>query len=249
MCKCCNSSSNILVIPDLEQVVTTASDKSALLARPRVGADQATGGSCGSPANGVDSHSMSMEDLMGPAVVLELEDADMAVGRSTAKEAPALVRRPRDHVHGGSVKGEIENLGPGTTGGRRRRVLVLFAPDEHLSIVRGGGEDRSKLGVGLQLQRIMLVDTTLRNPVRNSGLNQETHTQATHQTAPSCLQLFVPGQRLVERFQPTKSLTLSRSLPSDVPLPRFRKPLSSCPTSMSPICGRSSPGRHRAAGD
>lgn len=92
---------------------------------------------------------MSVEDLVSPAVVAELKDADLAVRRRAGKEASALVRGPRDHVHGGSVQGEIEHLSPGTAADGRRRALVLLTPDEHLSIVGRRGQNGSEFGVGL----------------------------------------------------------------------------------------------------
>lgn len=143
------NSEDLLVIPNLDQVVTSTSHKAALLTGSRVGADQATSEGSGGPADRVDTHSVSVEGLVSPVVVAELENADMAIGGSTGKKASALMRSPRDHVHGGSVQGEIEDLGPSATTGWGGRILRLFTPDENLAIVRGRGQDGAKLGVSL----------------------------------------------------------------------------------------------------
>ena len=81
---------------------------------------------------------MGMEGLVGPVVVAELQNAHMAVGGSTGKEAPALMRSPRYHVDRSGVEGEIEDLGPCAATDGRSRILRLLAPDQDLAIVRGG---------------------------------------------------------------------------------------------------------------
>lgn len=126
---------NILILPDLDQVVAATGNKPALLARSGVRADEATSKGRRSPADGVDAHSVGMEALVGPVVVTELKRADMAVGRSTGKNTPTLMRSPGDHVHGGRVKGEIEDLGPCATTGGRGRILGLLPPDQNFAIV------------------------------------------------------------------------------------------------------------------
>lgn len=70
---------DILVVPDLDQIVASSRDKSSLLARARVGTDQATRRSCGGPADRVYAHSVGMETLVGPVVVPEFKNADMAI--------------------------------------------------------------------------------------------------------------------------------------------------------------------------
>jgi hypothetical protein len=105
-------SKNILVVPDLDQVVTATGDEPALLTGSGVGADQTAGKGGGSPANGVDTHTVGVEGLMGPVVVTELEHTDMAIGGSASKETSTLMGSPGDHVHGSRVKGEVEDLGP-----------------------------------------------------------------------------------------------------------------------------------------
>jgi hypothetical protein len=144
---------NILVVPDLDEVVASTGHKSSLLARSRVGADQAACKGRRSPANRVDAHTVGVERLVGPRIVPELKDADMTIGRSAGKEASALVRGPRYHVHRRGVKGEIEDLGPRAAASRRGRVLQLFPPDQDLAIVRGGGQNCAKLGVGLAMKQ------------------------------------------------------------------------------------------------
>lgn len=85
---------NVLVIPDLQKIVTSASNESPLLTRTRVGANQATRGCSRCPANGVDSHAMGMEDLVSPAVVTEFENTDVTVRRRACKKASALMGSP-----------------------------------------------------------------------------------------------------------------------------------------------------------
>lgn len=149
---------NILVIPNLDQIVAPTGNKAALLAGPRSGANQAARRGGGRPADGVDAHAVGVEDLVCPAVVAELEDANVAVGRGAGQEAAALVRRPGDHVDGGCVEGEIEDLGPGAAAGGGRCVLVLLAPDEDLAIVGGGGEDGAEFGVCLGEESVMAIE-------------------------------------------------------------------------------------------
>jgi hypothetical protein len=70
--------------PDLEDVVATASDESAVTSstRTRSAAHNAAGGCSGGPRNGVDAEAVSGKGGVVDAVVLELENADVAVGRS-----------------------------------------------------------------------------------------------------------------------------------------------------------------------
>lgn len=109
---------DILILPDLDQIVAATGNKPALLAGSGVRADEATSKGRRSPADRVDAHSVGMEGLVGPVVITELEHANVAVGRSAGKKTSALMGSPGDHVHGSRVKGEIEDLGPcATTGG------------------------------------------------------------------------------------------------------------------------------------
>lgn len=78
---------------------------------------------------------MRVEGLVGPVVVAELENTNMAIGGSTGEQTPRLVRSPRYHVDGSSVEREIKDLGPCAAAGRGGRVLGLLAPDEDLAIV------------------------------------------------------------------------------------------------------------------
>lgn len=84
----------VLVVPDLDQIVASTSHKPSLLARAWVRANQATGGSGRRPADRIHAHSMSVESLMGPVVVAKLKDTDMSVGRRTGKKTSALVGSP-----------------------------------------------------------------------------------------------------------------------------------------------------------
>lgn len=72
--------SNILVVPDLDKIVTSTSDKATLLTGSGIGANQATSKGCGGPANRVDTHSVGMEGLVSPVVVTELKHANMTIG-------------------------------------------------------------------------------------------------------------------------------------------------------------------------
>lgn len=126
---------DILILPDLDQVVAATGNKPTLLAGSRVRANEATSKGRGGPADRVDAHSVGMEGLVGPVVVTELEHANVAVGRSAGKKTSALMGCPGDHVHGGRVKGEIEDLGPCATTGGRGRILGLFPPDQNLAVV------------------------------------------------------------------------------------------------------------------
>ena len=126
---------DILILPDLDQVVAATGNKPALLAGSGVRADEATSEGCGGPTDRVDAHSVGMEGLVGPVVVTELEHANMAVGRSAGKKTSAFMGSPGDHVHGGRVKGEIEDLSPCATTGGGGRILGLFPPDQNLAII------------------------------------------------------------------------------------------------------------------
>lgn len=99
---------------------------------------------------------MGMESLVGPIVVTELENADMAIGRGTGKETTTLMRGPRYHVDGSGVEGEVEDLSPcaATDGGSG--ILGLFAPDQNLAVVGGGCQDGAELGVRLYVKWIMV---------------------------------------------------------------------------------------------
>jgi hypothetical protein len=163
---------NVLVIPYLQQIVAATGNESPLLTWTRVRADQATGRCCWGPADRVHAHSMSVEDLMSPAVVAELEDTHMPVRRSASKETSALVWSPGNHIHRGSVEGEIENFCPGAACNGGCRVLVLFTPDKHFSVVRRGGQNRAKLGVSLRrrVDNILAMQTRRRLCVKSSNL-------------------------------------------------------------------------------
>lgn len=109
-------------IPNLNQTIAPARHEPPSSApRPRRrGSDQTGRGHRRRPADGVGADAVRGEDLVLPAVVLELEHADAAVGRGAGEEAAALVRRPGYDVHGGGVQGEFEDFGP---------EPGLFAPD------------------------------------------------------------------------------------------------------------------------
>lgn len=123
-----------------------------------------------------------MERLVGPGIVPELKDTDVTVGRGAGKETTALVRGPRYHIHRSGVQGEIEDLGPGAAASGGGRVVRLLAPDQDLAIVRGGGQNRAKLGVCLVMKQSQWsVNLRRRRDVSSRVLL----THATHHTAPS----------------------------------------------------------------
>lgn len=67
------------VVPNLDEVIASAGNESPLLTRSGICAYETTWRSCWCPAHGVDAHAMSMEHLMSPAVVPELQHADLAI--------------------------------------------------------------------------------------------------------------------------------------------------------------------------
>lgn len=126
---------NILVVPNLDQIVTSSGHEPPLLTGARVGADQAASRCSGGPANRIHPHSMSVERLVGPGIVPELKDTNVTVRGGTGKKTPAFMGSPRYHVDGSSVEREIKDLGPcGATDGGGC-VLGLFPPDQDLAIV------------------------------------------------------------------------------------------------------------------
>lgn len=122
-------------VPNPNRIITSASNKSSYLPLPGCGTDNASWSGCWSPTDGVDTHTMRMEDLMRPAVITELKNAYIAVGRSTSKKTSGFMWRPRHHIHGGGVEREIENSTPCAVGGWRSCAGRLFAPDQDLTIV------------------------------------------------------------------------------------------------------------------
>lgn len=78
---------------------------------------------------------------MVEAVVLELEDTDVAVRRGTGEEAAGLVRGPSDDVDRGLVEGEVVDSLPLVVLG------ALFFPDEDLAIVPCRRQDVAVFGM------------------------------------------------------------------------------------------------------
>lgn len=167
---------SILIVPDFDQIVASTGDKPSLLPRPGVRADQAARKGSRRPADGIDAHPVCVEDLMGPAVVTELEDTDMAVGGCAGQETATLVRGPRDHVYGRRVQGEVEDLAPCAATDGVGRVLRLLTPNQDLAVVRRGSENRAVFRVRLETPP----ESDLR--VWSGG---NILTQAIHHTAPS----------------------------------------------------------------
>lgn len=91
--------------PDLEDVVAAARDESSVAGGggSRSAADDAAGGSGGGPRDRVDSEAVGGESGVVDAVVLELEDAHVAVGGSAGQKATRLVGGPRHDVDRGLV--------------------------------------------------------------------------------------------------------------------------------------------------
>ena len=80
------------------------------------------------PRDTVYTRATSLEDLVCPIVVLELENRNVAVRGSASEEAAGLVGSPSDVVDRCGVERNIIDLLPGT---------ALFAPDEDLAVIRG----------------------------------------------------------------------------------------------------------------
>ena len=114
--------------PQLQEVVAAARDEAPVARRARAGVagDDAAGRCGGGPRHRVDAEPVGGEDAVLVAVVLELEDGDVAVGRGAREQAARLVRRPGDGVHRGLVQRKVEQLLP--------RALLL-APDQNLAVV------------------------------------------------------------------------------------------------------------------
>jgi len=79
-----------------------------------------------------------VEDAVLPAVILELEHANVSVGRGASEKAAGLVRGPRYDVDAGLVEGEIEDALP---------CAVLLPPDENFSVVACARLDVAVFGV------------------------------------------------------------------------------------------------------
>lgn len=94
-----DNSRGVPVVPDLQQIVTSAGDESPLLTRSGIRANQAARGGSRCPADRVHAHAVCVEDLVGPAIVSELENADMPVRRGAGQETATLMRSPRNHIH------------------------------------------------------------------------------------------------------------------------------------------------------
>lgn len=124
-----------VVSPDLEDVVAAAGDEAALadgarllllLGRRRRRGDDAAGGGGRGPRDRVDAEAVRRERHVRHVVVLELEHADVAVGRGARQQAARLVRGPGHRVHRRLVQREVEDPLP---------LRGLLAPDEHLAVV------------------------------------------------------------------------------------------------------------------
>ena len=72
---------------------------------------------------------MGGESSMVDGVVLEFENADIAVGGSACEETSGLMGGPSNDVDGSFVEGEIVNSLPGVVLG------ALLFPDEDFAVV------------------------------------------------------------------------------------------------------------------
>lgn len=54
-----------------------------------------------------------MENLMCPAIIAELKNANLSVGGGAGEKATELMGCPAYHIYGSSVEGEVEHAAPG----------------------------------------------------------------------------------------------------------------------------------------
>lgn len=129
--------------PQLDRIVAAARGKPAVSYRRGAGraADDASGGSGGSPRDRVDAEAVCGEYRVVDGIVLELENAYVAVGRSARKQAAGLVRRPRNNVDRCLVQREIVDSLPLVV------LCSLFFPEENFAVVAARCEDVAILGV------------------------------------------------------------------------------------------------------
>lgn len=115
-------------LPKLDLAIAAASDESSR-STGLVSASTDDLARCNSrgPRNAVDARAASLEDLVCPVVVFELEDRNVAVRGSASEETAGLMRRPGDVVYGGGVERDIVDLLPGA---------ALLAPYEDLAVIR-----------------------------------------------------------------------------------------------------------------
>lgn len=176
----------------------------------------------------------------------------MTVRGGAGQDTTTFMRSPGHHVHRSSMKREIKDFSPGTTANRGRCVLMLLTPDEHFSIVGGGGQNRAEFRVrldGLQLSIKSLIHSERLERGSSSSASSITYPCNT----PHCsfmARSIILGQNHRLYFCALgcllKLLTPSESRLVGAFHPQPRKSLSSCPRSMSPICGHSSPDPRRA---
>lgn len=81
---------------------------------------------------------MRWEDGVGEGVVLEGQNADVAVATRSCQVTAGLWRRPGDEVDGGGVEGEFVDALP---------LIVLFPPDQDAAVVGARSEDGAILGM------------------------------------------------------------------------------------------------------
>lgn len=130
--------------PQLEHVVAAAGDEAPVAGGAGLGraADDAAGDGGGGPGDRVDAEAVGGKGGVVDGVVLELEDADVAVGRGAGEEAAGLVRGPGHDVDRGLVQGVVVDALP-----LRALLGALLLPDEDLAVEARRGEDVAVLGV------------------------------------------------------------------------------------------------------
>jgi hypothetical protein len=89
----------IPIIPNLDKVVTSTSDKPSLLTRSGIRTYETARRRSWCPAYSVNTHAVSMEHLMGPAIVAEFQHADLTIRRGAGKNAATFMRSPRHNIH------------------------------------------------------------------------------------------------------------------------------------------------------
>ena len=83
--------------PEFEHVVRTAGHEASVAGRGGgrgAAADDATRGGGGGPGDRVDAEAVCVEGRVVDGVVLELQDADVAVGGGAREETPCFVGGP-----------------------------------------------------------------------------------------------------------------------------------------------------------
>ena len=127
-------------LPNFDLAITSTSNKPSRRLLLCASTRHLTRRKCRSPAHAIDAGAARLKDLMGPRIVFEFEDRDVAIRGGAGEETAGLVWGPGDEIDRGSVQGDIVDFLP---------LGRLFAPNENLAVVGRGGEDVAVFGMGL----------------------------------------------------------------------------------------------------